>query len=258
MNVLDWTQAQIFFLSLLFMRMSAFFVSSAIFGASHVTPHLKVLLAVVMSFVFFPLLINKHAPAEILEAPFMLLTAKEVLVGLCLGFLTRMFFYAVSMAGEMISISVGLGSAQMFNPSMNMQSSVMEMFHSTLAILFFLSLNGHHHFIEALSKSFELFPVLGLNMSFDHFDDLAMIGENVFVMGIKMSAPIVAATLVSNFGMAIIGRAVPQVNVLVTSFAVTIVVGLGLMLVTLPIWFEQMAGIMAWNMDQLFVFLKTI
>ena len=258
MNVLDWTQAQIIFISLIFMRMVAFFVSSAIFGGHNIMMQIKVLMAVVMSFVFFPLLVSKHAPAELLNAPFIMLTAKEIMVGLCLGFLTRMFFYAVSMAGEVISVSVGLGSAQIFNPSMNMQGSVMEMFHSTLATLFFLTLNGHHQFIEALTKSFELFPVLGTNFTFNHFHDLVLIGESVFVMGIKMSAPILAATLLSNLGMAIIGRAVPQVNVLVTSFSVTILVGFGLMMVTLPLLFQQMTGIMAWNFELLFEFLKKI
>lgn len=258
MNVLDWTQAQIIFISLLFMRMSAFFVSSAIFGAPHVMTQVKVLLAVVMSFVFFPLLITKHASAEVINAPFIMLAAKELMLGLCLGFLTRMFFYAVSMAGELISVSIGLSSAQIFNPAMNMQSSVMELFHSTLATLFFLTLNGHHHFIEALAKSFELFPVIGTNVSFNHFQEMVMLGNYVFIMGIKMSAPIVAATLLANVGMAIIGRAVPQVNVLVTSFSITIIAGFGLMVVTLPLLFGQMGGLMSWNFELLFDFLKKI
>ncbi|MFN7904853.1 MAG: flagellar biosynthetic protein FliR [Pseudobdellovibrionaceae bacterium] len=258
MNVLDWTQAQIIFMSLIFMRMLAFFVSSAIFSAPQISPQLKVLLAVVMSFVFFPLLIGKHASAEIINAPFMMLTAKEIMIGLCLGFLTRMFFYAVSMAGEIISVSTGLGSAQIFNPAMNMQGSVMEMFHSTLATLLFLTLNGHHYLIEALTQSFQLFPVIGTNFTFNHFQDLALIGEHVFIMGIKMSAPIMAAGLLSNLGMAIIGRAVPQVNVLVTSFSVTLIISLGLMVVTLPLLFGQMEGIMAWNFELLFDFLKKI
>ncbi|MFN8944938.1 MAG: flagellar biosynthetic protein FliR, partial [Pseudobdellovibrionaceae bacterium] len=163
-----------------------------------------------------------------------------------------------SMAGEIISVSTGLGSAQIFNPAMNMQGRVMEMFHSTLATLLFLTLNGHHYLIEALTQSFQLFPVIGTNFTFNHFQDLALIGEHVFVMGIKMSAPIMAAGLLSNLGMAIIGRAVPQVNVLVTSFSVTLIISLGLMVVTLPLLFGQMEGIMAWNFELLFDFLKKI
>lgn len=219
---------------------------------------LKVLLSLVLAFVFFPILSMQYAAVDFLKIDFISAAAREVMVGLCLGFLTRVFFYAVSAAGELISTSLGLASAAIFNPMMGSQGTVVEKFYYTLAVLLFLAINGHHQFIEVILKSFELFPLDRGLLHFENFAQVALIGQEVLLLAIKMSAPIMVAILVANLAMGILGRAVPQINVLVTSFSVTIIVGLGLLIITLPLMFGQMIGLMQWNFEFLYKFLEII
>ncbi len=258
MNILDWSQGQILILSLIVLRLLAFFFSSAIFGAPQVMVQLKVLLSLVMAFVFYPMISAKYNPLEFVGMDFISAAAREVCVGICLGFLTKIFFYAVSAAGEVIATSLGLASAALFNPMLGSSGTIIEKFHSTLAVLLFLSLNGHHHFIEVIMKSFEMFPLQGAFLHLESFANVALVGHEVLVLTVKMSAPMMVAMLISNMGMGILGRAVPQINVLVTSFSVAILLGLGLMLVSLPLSLTQMMGMMGKNIELLYDFLKVI
>lgn len=258
MNLLEWSQGQIIILTLIVLRLIAFFLSSAIFGAPQVMVQLKVLLSLVMAFVFCPLVSAQYQAASFVGMEFISAAAREVCVGLCLGFLTRIFFFAVSAAGEVIATSLGLASAALFNPMLGSTGTVIEKFHSTLAVLLFLAINGHHEFISVIVKSFELFPLDRGFLHLENFAQVAMVGQEVLLLTIKMSAPMLVAMLVSNLGMGILGRAVPQINVLVTSFSVAIILGVALMLVSLPLSMGQMIGMMDWNIGFLREFLKVI
>jgi flagellar biosynthetic protein FliR len=257
-NLLDWSQDQLILFTLIFLRLLAFFMSCAIFGAPNVMVQIKVLLSLVLAFVFFPLISPQYPPSHFLEVEFISSSAREILVGLCLGFLTRAFFFGVSSAGEVISTSLGLSSAALFNPMLGSAGTVIEQFHSTMAVLLFLSINGHHEFISVVLRSFELFSMERGFLNIENFFELALMGQQVLILAIKMSAPMLVAMLVSNVGMGILGRAVPQINVLVTSFSVAIILGVILMIVSLPISFGQMISMIGWNISLLKEFLKVI
>src|SRR5438445_556783 len=108
------SEAQVIIFGLIFLRMIAFVVSSVVFGSGNISVPIKILLAVLFSMVVLPAVHLTPADTARLSDDLVLLSAREVAVGLSLGFLTRLFFFAVGMTGELISVSIGLGQAQIF------------------------------------------------------------------------------------------------------------------------------------------------
>ncbi len=255
----SFPEGQIIAFALVFLRIIAFVVSWPIFGTSSVPVSVKVLLALIISMVVFPT-IPAFQNANLIKFgdEIVFMAIRELAIGLVLGFLMRMFFFAVSMAGEIISVSIGIGSAQLFNPAMGSSGSALEQFQVMLATLFFLVMNGHHMFIAGLGQSFSIVPVSDLGIATNGFGGMGQIITEVFVMGIKISAPILVAIFVTNIAMGIVGRAVPQVNVLVTSMPVTILLGFAVLMITTPLFVGEMSGMIDLMADNFFKMMKAL
>lgn len=254
----QFPEGQIIAFALVFLRVIAMVVVWPIFGTQTVPVSVKVLLSVIISMVLFPTIKFANVDMITISNEVIFLSAREVCVGLALGFLMRMFFFAISIAGEVISVSTGLGSAQLFNPAMGTSGNVLEQFEVMLASLFFLALNGHHIFIGGLAESFHLVPVSDIGLKVAGFGGIAVFVQDVFLMGLKICAPVMVAVFIANIAMGILGRAVPQINVLVTSMPVTLLLGLAVLFITTPLFVSEMDVLMNLMANRLFQFMKVI
>lgn len=231
--IVNFNEAEILAFALVLIRISAFIVTWPVFSVYNVPAPMKILLSVTIAMVLFPI-INRHGlTAQSLGTDLIWLSVKEALVGVCLGFLTRLFFFAVSCGGNLIATSAGLANAQLFNPTMNATTTTVETFYVAIATLLFLGLNGHHYFLTGLVQSFDAIPLTsGIDIAV--FKDSGLILQSVVEAGIKIAAPVMVAIFFMNAAMGIIGRAVPQINVLVTSQAVNFMTAIVVMIVALP------------------------
>jgi flagellar biosynthetic protein FliR len=221
---------------LVLIRMLAFIIASPIFGAAQISAPTKVLLCIVLATCLFPSIQIDLKVYDGLANDLISLAAREALVGLCLGFVSRMFFYTISMAGEIVSNSIGLNAGQMFNPLMGSPGNIVEQFYSILGMLFFFMVNGHHMLIAGLSQSFDFIRVGQLTFNAAPLGEMALFGQTILTITIKMCAPVMVAILLSQIAMGLLGRAIPQVNVLVTSFPVTIMLGMSVMIICIPLY----------------------
>lgn len=253
-------EVQILMFGLILLRMSAFVVSAAIFNTASIPAYLKVLMSLVFTIVVFQSVATNSALVRLSESQgdLLLLAGREVLVGVVLGFVTRLFFFAITMAGEIVSISTGLGQAQMFNPMMGSMGNAMEQFYSIIATLVFLSVNGHHMMIMGIVESFTSTPVALLSFDYSSFAEIVMKMQSFFIIGIKISAPVLISMIIVQLGIALLSRVVPQINVLVTSASVTVLIGFVIMFISLPLLVMQMSGLVDFSMNEFFKFLRTI
>jgi flagellar biosynthesis protein FliR len=258
MDFYKLNEIQFILFGLALIRLIALFVSWPVFGESNVPVALKVLASLSITFLIFPVI---SVPKESIEAinqalPFMVI--REVLIGLLIGYIARFFFFAFAMAGELISITMGLASAQMFNPSLGAQTSATSQFYLILATLFFLATNGHHILLSGLVQSFEFLPISNNWFETKEFFNFAANAQEIILIGVKLSAPILISILVVNVVLGICGKTVPQLNVLVTSFAVNIFVGLAILIVSLPFFMDQMQIVLNSTSETLFKFMRAI
>jgi flagellar biosynthesis protein FliR len=244
--------------ALVLLRVSAFVVSWPVFSVYSVPNHAKILLALIISMLMFPSISRTGLEGIRLGDEIIYLAGKEVMLGLCLGFITRLFFFAFSIGGNLVSMYMGLSAAHMFNPSLGTQSTTVEQFYLTTATLMFLVLNGHHIFLEGLAKSFEVLPLSMNAIRTGVFGEAGTFIEDVMVIGIKISAPIMIAIFVINIFMGILGRAVPQINVLVTSLPINVMAGFLVMMATIPVLVPETELVMNSLAEHLFLMMKAL
>ncbi len=255
-NAFSFSETEILAFAMVLLRVGSFVAVWPIFGTPSVPTPIKVLLALTLAFLLVPAINWKASEPAMLTNHVVWMALKEASVGLMLGFLCRLYFFAVSIGGQIISVSMGLSNAQILNPSLGDRGSSVEQFEVALATLIFLAMNGHHMFISGLVQSFEVFPMHALAMSFKSFSQFGSVVQEIVVVGTKIASPVLIAILFMNLSMGIVGRAVPQINVLITSLPVNILVGFLVLIVSVPLFVSEMDSLLTVMAERLFAFMK--
>jgi flagellar biosynthetic protein FliR len=160
--------------------------------------------------------------------------AQQMLIGILMGFALRIAFAAVDIAGEMIGLQMGLSFAVFYDPQNTAQTPVITNFFGLLATLIFLALNGHLLLIDVLAESFTLWPVSATPFQAAGLGKRVAGAAMIFVAGVLISLPLVAALLIANIAMGVLSRVAPQLNLFAVGFPVTIVAGFVVIGLSLP------------------------
>ena len=207
-----------------------------IIGTRMVPMRIKAGLVIAVAMVFAPLVGSRVVP-EILE-PISLavgLTA-ELIIGIVLGFATRLLMAAVEMAGSIMGLQLGFAVAVQLDPVNQVEVPVLGSFLTVLMTILYFVVDGHHLIIFALGSSFTLIPPFGAHLSASVVADGAMLMDDMFALALKLTLPIMASTFLVYLVLGIIGRVMPQMNILFTAFPITIGVGLMILGLGLPLF----------------------
>ncbi|HHP0448554.1 TPA: type III secretion system export apparatus subunit SctT [Vibrio harveyi] len=163
----------------------------------------------------FPMLNQQDLPAETDGIWLMIILGKEVLLGLLIGFVAAIPFWAIEAAGFLVDNQRGAAMASMFNPTLGSQSTPTAVLLTQTLITLFFSGGGFVAFIYALFNSYASWPVISFFPSVTeewvHFFYAQF--EQLMWLGVLMSAPLVLAMFLAEFGLALISRFAPQLNV---------------------------------------------
>lgn len=160
----------------------------------------------------------------------LLVLAEQMLIGFSMGFVLRLVFAAIDMAGFMIGNQAGLGFATAYDPQNTAQTQVTSEFLGILALLLFLAIDGHLMVIAIIANSFAAIPVGIALPTAGSWKNIANAGSVIFSSGIFLSLPIVVTLLIGNIAVAILGRVAPQLNLMAIGFPITIVLGFATLL----------------------------
>ncbi|TFW25030.1 flagellar biosynthetic protein FliR [Duganella callida] len=214
-------------------RILGLIAASPLFGNSAVPASVKVSLGVGLAVIVAPA-VPAWPATDPLSLAGLLIVMQEMLIGLAMGFSIRIIFAAVELAGEISSLTMGLGFATFFDPTTSGRSSAISQFLSLVATMAFLALNAHLVLLSALVESFYTLPVSSLPIYGGGFKQMADWGGRIFSTGVQLSLPVVAALLITNVALGILTRAAPQLNLFGIGFPITLGVGLLVVAMTLP------------------------
>ncbi|PRD65311.1 flagellar biosynthetic protein FliR [Malikia granosa] len=170
----------------------------------------------------------------------LLILAQQMLIGLALGFMLRIIFTGVELAGEMIGMTMGLGFATFFDPGSQGRSSVISQFLSLLLLLVFIGSDLHLLLLEALVESFTLLPVTTEPVQRGGLQQIAYWGARIFGLGLQLAMPAITALLITNMALGVLTRAAPQLNLFGIGFPITMTVGFVMIMLSLPYWSQPM------------------
>jgi len=164
--------------------------------------------------------------------------ALESMIGVVLGLVSQLIFAGVQLGGQMAGIQMGFGMANLIDPQTQAQVTVVAHWQQLLALLVFLALDVHHLLLRALLASFHTAPPGGLGLAAVGLRGVVELAGNLFVDGVRISAPVLIALLLTNGALGVLARTIPQLNVFVVGFPVNVGVGLVLLGASLPFTFR--------------------
>ena len=214
-------------------RILGLIAASPMWGNATIPVSVKVALGALIAMVLTPAIPALPA-ADPMSMAGLMIVLRELLIGLGMGFTMRIVFAAVEMAGEVSSLTMGLGFATFFDPQSSGRSSAISQFLALVATTLFVATNAHLVLIEVLAESFISMPVAAAPMAAGAPLELALWGQRIFSAGLQLSLPIVAALLITNVALGILTRAAPQLNIFGIGFSVSLGVGLLVICLVLP------------------------
>ena len=208
-----------------FMRISAFLLVLPFFTMANFPVTLRVALGALAAILLAPLL-PPFAAGRLDFFSLLGLMFQEVSVGLLLGFLARLIFFTVELAGGIIGTEMGLNMAAVLDPVSSQSEQVPATILSYLAALVMLTLNLHHWMLLGFERTYSVLPVGAAHLNAALFEMLVSRTSDIFMIALQIAAPVMAVSFVVTVVFALLGRAVPQMNVFGESFGFRIVAGL--------------------------------
>jgi flagellar biosynthesis protein FliR len=226
------TQLVLFFL--VFFRVSAMLMTIPFFNSRNIPVLFKVGLAVSMSVLMMPLI--HGAPVTMAQGVLALSLSLvgEVAIGIIIGLTVQMVFTAVQMAGQLVGFQMSFAIANVVDPAGGNQVPLLSQFSHVLAMLIFLATNAHHLLLRTLTESFHLIPPLGFHYRQALVEQVMVLAGNMFVVAIKLGAPILAVLLLTDVAMGLMARTVPQMHIFIVAMPLKIAVGLIFLGLVLP------------------------
>jgi len=220
--------AEVFGAGLIFARVGAMLMLLPGVGETSVPPRIRLGVALAVSFVLYPML-RARLPAEpqgldVLFGDVVI----EILLGLALGGVIRLFLMCVDVTGEVIAIQTTLAFSQTANPTEAQPGSTVATFLSIVALALVFSTNLHQMFIAAIVRSFTLFapghpPPVG-----DVVQLAVRTTGDTFALAIQLAAPILVFSLVFNVAAGLIGRILPSFQIFFAAAPLALLLGLSI------------------------------
>jgi flagellar biosynthesis protein FliR len=228
---LPWIQAH----GLLLVRCLGTVAVMPLLGGRFVPKRAKLLIGLLLALLLAPTLPSAGGLLPAGDWPLLAgRMAVEMLFGLLLGFVAQLPIWAAQFAGQLIGFQMGFGIVSVLDPDAGGQQSLIAGLQQQVALLLFLVLDGHHMVLGALARSLELLPPGAVQLSPQLLDSGISLSAELLRVGLQLGAPVLAALFLSEVGLGVIARTVPQMNIFIVGFPLKIGVGLVMLALALP------------------------
>lgn len=207
-----------------FVRIGAFIVVMPVIGGSFVPKQVRLMLALLLTLVITPML-PATTNVDFLSLAGLLVLLQELAIGIAIGFAVQLAFDAISLGGQVIAMSMGLGFAVFLDRQRGVNIPVLGQLFLMLGMLVFLSLDGHLALIQLLADSFSILPQASGGLSGVAISSLLLWSGQVFVVAVKIALPAITALLVVNLSFGVTSRAAPTLNLFAVGFPVAMLLG---------------------------------
>jgi flagellar biosynthesis protein FliR len=226
--------------ALVFARLGAVFMLAPGLGEPFVSTRIRLTAALLMTAAIAPAIADKVPSAPATVGLTALLVVFEVLTGLMMGMVSRIFISALNVAGQVAGLQSGLGFAQQFDPSAGQTGSALATFLSLLGITLIMVTGLHQLMIAAAAASYERFPPGTLPPIGDSAEFAVQATSEAFTMGIQIAAPVIVFAMIFNLSLGLVNRLVPQIQVFFVAMPASILLSLVVFMVGIG------SGIIAW------------
>ncbi len=232
-------QAQIFFLALT--RILMILIQVPMLGGNTVPTQVRIAFGLVLTLIVVPWQ-SLPVDAQVIPLlPFAFSILRELIIGFLAGFAATLTFAAVQITGEMMTLGAGFSASRIMNPVLGESGSPIDTLFTMFALTLFLVINGHHIFIQAMRRTFDLIPV-GAQLPALVVEPLLRLTSQLIALGIQMALPVIGALLLTDLTLGLLARVAPQVQVYFLGLPAKIALGLTVISLTLAISLPQLTN----------------
>jgi flagellar biosynthetic protein FliR len=204
------------------------------FGSMVIPTRVKAILVLALTLLLFPAVgkqIDLHSNSE-----WPLLVFTEFLIGVGMGIATNIVFEAVQLTGQVLGIQMGYSLVNILDPQTQVDTTVVAMFYQSIVMLLFLQMDVHFWLLRAVGNSYRYVPpgTAHLNSLFT-VALFKTVGE-IFGLGVQIAAPVLSATLAADIILGLLGKASPQMPLMLLGPAIKSLLGLVILIATLRYW----------------------
>lgn len=213
--------------------MSGIFLFNPVFARKNVPGNIRTGLAFLCALAASGTL--DAAPLQVSALPvFMLLCVKELMIGFIVGFVVNLFLSSVLVAGELIDFQSGLSMAKVYDPQSNSSIPLAGSLVNILFMLSFFMSNGHLTIVKIAVYSLRALPPGPELFGFYFAQYLVLLFAEILVMAVKIAFPFIAVETMTEFGIGILMKTVPQIHVFSINIQLRLIIGLALLLLMVP------------------------
>lgn len=240
-------------LALLLVRPGMIVMATPFFGALNAPPQVRVGLTLLLALLMAA---SAPVPAVLPATGLAVVILREVAIGLAIAMAVRVIVAAAEFAGHFIGYQIGLSLGSLIDPQSGVRNNVLALLYANVVVVLLLATDVHHMIIRALADSYTALPIglgaIGASLP----DSVARLLGVIFVLGLRMSMPVVVVLLLVEFALGLLARVAPSLNVIIAGAPVRIVAGLLVLAASLvglpavigryvPTIFELAAGLAA-------------
>ncbi len=227
-DLLSFHPDRVIMLVLALGRVGGLFIMGPIFASRTAPVRVRAALVLFLTLAMLPLL-GPTPPVHAEQAGLAIVLGMlgfEIMVGFAIGLVAQLTFGAVQMAGQLAGIQMGIGLSNLIDPQTQEHITSLAQWQNLLALLIFLSVDGHHILIRAVADSFTVLPLGGAIPSPAGFGMVLDLAGGVFVIALKIAAPVLVLLLLVNAAMGVLAKLIPQLNVFIVGFPLNVAAGL--------------------------------
>jgi flagellar biosynthetic protein FliR len=229
------TAQQVFAAGLVFARVGAIIMLLPALGETFIPPRIRLSFALAFTLMLFPLIARSAPPLPPDAAGLAGAVIKEVLIGLMIGGVLRLFMSSLATAGEIVSLQTTLSFAQTANPMQAQPSTTLGTFLGLIGISLVFATDLDHLFVAAIVSSFDLFPFTRGVPVADAGQLAVQTVARSFALGLQLAAPVVVFSLVFNIAIGLVARVMPQFQVFFVATPLNILLGLSIFALSLGV-----------------------
>jgi flagellar biosynthetic protein FliR len=215
-------------------RISGLMLFAPFFGSVAIPLRIKAILVLALTILLYPAVGSSIGSRALADWPLLVFT--EFLVGAGIGIATNVVFEAVQLSGQVLGIQMGYSLVNILDPQTQVDTPVVSMFYQSIVMLLFLQMDVHFWLLRAIGKSFAYLPPGSAHInSLFTTAILKTVGE-VFSLGVQIAAPVLAATLAADIILGLLGKAAPQMPLMLLGPAIKSLLGVGILIATLKYW----------------------
>jgi flagellar biosynthetic protein FliR len=215
-------------------RVTGLMIFAPFFGNGAIPVRVKAVLTIGITAVLYPAYSAQVGFITLMQWPGVVV--RELMLGLAIGLAANFVFEAAQMAGQILGVQMGYSLVNILDPQTQVETTVVSMFHQTVAFLLFLELNVHHWILRGIAKSFAYLSPGAVHLNRSLTAELLHGIAGVLGTGLQIAAPVLAATLVADVIMGFLGKASPQMPLMLLGPAMKSMLGVGLLITVIRYW----------------------